>query len=362
MVRKRILLLTDSLGGGGAQRQLVGLASLLQNKGYQVKVMVYFDIPFYKPFLDERGIEIINVVGGESKYRRIFKLNKAILSESPDVLISYQETPSLIACLLKSVFHRSWKLIVSERSYSIKNGIRERIRFYFYRYADNIVPNSYSQKKFIELNYPILSPKIGVIPNFVDLNYFKSNKKNKYIDRPEILVAASVWAPKNVIDFIKAIKIAKEKNSNFHVTWYGLSEHLSEYEIKCLALIKDYKLDSVIELKKKTHDIKSKYLDADFFCLPSIFEGTSNVICEAISCSLPVICSDVSDNSLYVQNNRNGYLFDPKSLESISNCILKIISLDTKTYERFCIHSRKVAELHLSETNFVYKYISLIES
>lgn len=361
-MKNKILLLTDSLGGGGAQRQLVGLASLLKREGYQVKVMVYFDIPFYKAFLESCGIEIIRVEGGESRIKRIFKLNKAITAESPDVLISYQETPSLISCLLKKICGKSWKLIVSERSLSIRNGIREIIRFALYRYADFIVPNSYSQQKFIVSNYSILAPKIVVIPNFVDLNFFKREDKHTIKVVPEILVVASVWPPKNVIGFIKAVKMASEKNPNFHVTWYGLSAKLSEYELECLNLIKTMELESIVELKKKTLDIKNKYLESDFFCLPSIFEGTSNVICEAISCGLPVLCSDVSDNYIYVHNKKNGYLFEPNSFENIANSILKIIKLDQITYNNFCSESRKIAEASLTETRFIKQYTSLIES
>ena len=45
---KRILLFIDSLGAGGAQRQLVGLAVMLKRRGYAVKVVTYYDHPFYK--------------------------------------------------------------------------------------------------------------------------------------------------------------------------------------------------------------------------------------------------------------------------------------------------------------------------
>lgn len=42
----RIALLIDSLGSGGAQRQFVGLASILKKEGFEVKVFCYFDLPF----------------------------------------------------------------------------------------------------------------------------------------------------------------------------------------------------------------------------------------------------------------------------------------------------------------------------
>ena len=44
----KILLFIDSLGSGGAQRQIVGLATMLKEKGYGVKMVTYYDIPFYK--------------------------------------------------------------------------------------------------------------------------------------------------------------------------------------------------------------------------------------------------------------------------------------------------------------------------
>ena len=46
-VMKKILCFIDSLGAGGAQRQIVGLAVLLKHKGYNVKMVTYYDIPFY---------------------------------------------------------------------------------------------------------------------------------------------------------------------------------------------------------------------------------------------------------------------------------------------------------------------------
>ena len=60
----KILLFIDSLGPGGAQRQLVGLSGLLQKRGHELKVCTYHQIDFYKHYLDENNIpnEIIPLV------------------------------------------------------------------------------------------------------------------------------------------------------------------------------------------------------------------------------------------------------------------------------------------------------------
>ena len=70
---KRILLFTDSLGAGGAQRQLVGLAILLQQKGYNIKVCTYHYFDFYKSFLDDNKIKNELIPGAD-------KATKSILS------------------------------------------------------------------------------------------------------------------------------------------------------------------------------------------------------------------------------------------------------------------------------------------
>lgn len=48
---KKILLFTENLGSGGAERQLTGLAVLLKNAGYVVKVVTYIKAQHYESFL-----------------------------------------------------------------------------------------------------------------------------------------------------------------------------------------------------------------------------------------------------------------------------------------------------------------------
>ena len=53
---KRILCFIDSLGAGGAQRQLVNLAIGLKKRDYIVSFLVYHVDDFYLPILQENGI------------------------------------------------------------------------------------------------------------------------------------------------------------------------------------------------------------------------------------------------------------------------------------------------------------------
>lgn len=356
---KKILLFTDSLGAGGAQRQLVGLAKMLTKLGYNITVATYFNLDFYKSQLDDAGIRNVLIPNADDEKKRLFVVRSFFKKEQPDWVIAYQETPSLVACVAK-ILGGKFRLIVSERNTTQHIGRYERVRFFLYRWADAIVPNSYTQGEFLASHYPWMKKKLTTISNFVDLTQFSYVKKKKR-KIPEIAVAASIWSSKNTLGFVDAIKILVNRGFKFHVSWYGKSESNLDYFNLCQQKIVKYDLQSYIELKDKTKQIKQVYQNADFFCLPSFYEGTPNVICEAMSCGRPVICSAVCDNSVYVSEGENGFLFDPHNPESMAESIGRALLVTDNEYAYLSNQSRNRAERLLSEKTFLDKYIKIIE-
>lgn len=354
----KILLFTDNLGAGGAQRQLVGLAVLLAQSGYSVKVCTYQDINFYKGYLDDNGVENEIIAGASSRFFRIPCVAKYFKKEGPDCVISYQEMPSLISCIAKFL-GCSAKLFVSERSVTQRLTFKDRVRFNLYRLANWVVPNSYSQECFLKRHYGWMSEKIHTITNFVDLDFFSLKIKERR-DTPVILVAASVWPPKNVLGLIRAVKVLVDRGNSFKIEWYGLVNGHEMYVNECKKLIQDLEIGAYIELLPKTKDIINQYRNCDYFCLPSFYEGTPNVICEAMSVGRPVICSDVCDNSIYVKNSVNGYLFNPSDSNDIANAIEHALQLSSDEYLTMCQQSRRMAEKLLSKEVFINKYLKIL--
>lgn len=361
---KKILLFIDNLGAGGAQRQLVGLAVMLKHKGYHVNVCYYQDVPFYAQMLDDEGVTHELIKGSNDHKRRIPIIARYFKKVSPDWVIAYQETPSLVACLAKILGGR-FKLLVSERNTTQKIGKRERIRFFLYHWADAIVPNSYAQEDFMASHYPWMKTRLQTINNFVDLEKFYPVEKTRR-DVPLIVVAASAWAPKNVLGFIEAVRMLKERGVKLRVEWYGLVDPKTEenkiYHSNCKKKIVDSGVSDVLSLLPKTLSIAEKYRDTDYFCLPSFYEGTPNVICEAMASGLPVICSNVCDNPRYVHEGENGFLFNPHKPEEMADIIDAALKLSDIDYKQYCKKSREIAEEMLSEESFIEKYINIIDA
>lgn len=355
---KKVILYTDNLGPGGAQRQLIGLAYLL-SKEYNVKVLCYYDNPFYVSFLKEKNIKYELIKNGNNILKRIIFTLLVVIKEKPNTLIAYQETPSIIACLTR-FFFPFFKLIVSERNTTQKMTIKEKIRFNLFRISDYVVPNSYTQETFIIKNCPFLASKTITISNFVQLNHFTPlyHRTNKPF---RIIVAASVIPSKNTLKFIEAVRCVNSKSSRpFIVEWFGIHNYPSTYLNQCQKYISDNNLNNVFHLLPKTKNIVREYQTADALCLPSLFEGTPNTICEGIACGLPIICSDICDNSRFVHDGINGFTFDPTSIESMSNAITRLLNLNDKEIIDFGQYSRTLACKELSERKFLNEYLKII--
>lgn len=355
----KVILFIDNLGSGGAQRQLVGLAALLRHK-YTVEVCTYFPQSFFKQYLDDNQVPNEIIPGAASSATRIWRVYRFFKNEAPDWVIAYQETPSLVACVCK-ILGCKYKLLVSERNTTQQMGLRERVRFPLYRCANSVVPNSITQGEWLSDHYSWMSGKITTITNFVDMDQFH------YVDHhrrpiPLILVVASAMPSKNLHGLILAAKILKEQGRHFTIDWYGLFGDVTEYQKKCFALLEQYSLTDNIRVLPKTIDIYQKYQQADYLCLPSFYEGTPNAICEAIATGLPVMCSNVCDNSLYVEEGKNGILFDPNIPEDIASTMSLLMDQTDAQYYEYRVNSRHIAESKLSCEAFVDKYVKIIEN
>lgn len=356
---KRVLCLIDSLGAGGAQRQMVGLAKSLKDIGYKIVVAIYHNELFYADILNTHLVPYVCLDNASNKFFRLYIIAKYVKEFNPDVIISYLDTPNICGCYAKFL-NRDIRLIVSERNTCQVTGFKEKIRFNLFRIADKIIPNSYSQAEYICNTFPFLTEKVEVIPNFVDLQKFSPYFHNRH-EIPEIIVVATIWPPKNTLTFINAIDILVKQGVSLHVSWYGKDATSVDYLNKCEKLIQEKELHKYISLLDKNSRIEECYQKSDYFCLPSLYEGTPNVICEALASGLPIVCSDVCDNPLYVDDGENGFLFNPNDTKSIASAIYKILRLSDEAYLDFCNRSRIIAEQRLSKERFIESYLKLIE-
>lgn len=120
--------------------------------------------------------------------------------------------------------------------------------------------------------------------------------------------------------------LAKIKNDKVHYFICGQGE--LEKELRTLAENKG--------IKKQVHflgyrtDMKELLLAADVFVMPSIREGLSRSIMEAMASGLPCLVSRIRGNCDLIIDNEGGYLCNPYSVDEFSDGINKLLLLETR--------------------------------
>lgn len=356
---KKILLITENLGSGGAERQLCGLSSMLTEAGYPCRLITYVENQFYESYLRQNGVDYQFVPELWKKNTRVFKAARYVRQYKPDVVISFLPSVNKTMCLAKMFFRA--KLVVSERNNNTCITLSDKVQFNLYRMADAVVPNSNSQGMFICNNFPFLSKKVHPIINFVDVNRFTPSETPVRYETLRIVTVARYTQQKNVLTYLKAIRMVKDMGLNVHFDWYGDKKHNADYFAE---IEKEYqKLDiaDFLTLHEPNQKIEEEYRKADIFCLPSLFEGYPNVVAEAMSCELPILCSNVYENPYIVEEGINGFLFDPKKPEAIADAINKMANLTHEERLEMGKRNRQLCLKRNTEEAFLKSYVELIE-
>ena len=187
----------------------------------------------------------------------------------------------------------------------------------------------------------------------VNLEKFKYSQKETQ-DTIHFLFIGRLVKEKGIVEYLKAATKIKRKYKGmveFHVVGdfddnpSAISESdLIEY-VKLNSIIYHGFISNMPELLKK----------CDVFVLPSYREGTPKSGLEAMASSKPLLLSDVPGCTNLINGNKNGYLFKPRSWESLSSSIEKIIK------DKKCINVMGKESFEYVQDNFcVFKINSQI--
>lgn len=357
----KILCFIDSLGSGGAQRQLVNLAISFSSKGHEVEILTYHKANFFAKEIEKANIRY-TIIPPCSYIKRLWRCRRYIRDGNFDAVLSFLETPSLISELATIPYH-NWVNVSGERSAAprILKTFKGKILRYIHLLSDYIVANSSSNLAMIKKACPFLpQKKLAVIYNQYDINEKLSpekytreeNSDNKF----HLLVAASHQRLKNLENLAIAIQLLpQEKRERIIVDWYGRKE--AECYNYSLELIKKLGVEKNFSFYDPTLEIYNKMANADAVGLFSLYEGLPNTVCEAMCLAKPVIATNVSDNSIIIEDKN--LISEPTNPKDISRSILYLINLTKEELSRIGTNNRKKAIELFSEDYITNQYLNL---
>jgi len=216
----------------------------------------------------------------------------------------------------------------------------------FYKRADIIIGNSFGVSSFIEsrLNLPVQT--LYPIINFRKI-------KKKYNKIPVISWIGRDSNEKRIIDFLKSLKIIKNKNIIINI----VCDKDVKIKYKNLINFNDFKKINFYKYSLKKNFIENIYKKTDIYISTSIFEGFPNTIVEAVINKCLVITSDSFGGCRdIIINNNYGLLFKTKdfdelakkidfSIKNFTNCKKKIENANKELFKKSKRHNDNYKKL-----------------
>jgi glycosyltransferase involved in cell wall biosynthesis len=241
-----ITMLTESLGSGGAERQLCTLAVEMKRRGHFVQVVTYAPGDFYRPMLEEAGIKNI-FLGGTGRWDWLSRVRRFLRHDQQDVVLAFLQSCAVYA-ELSALPCRRWGLVVSERlALPDQFGGQSRFGKYFHLVADAVTVNSHANRLMLEAAVPWLKNRMVTIYNAVDLNRFKPATGLRSSNDFRLVVAARINRQKNLSGAIDAIDLLRRRHGiRVSVDWFGNTAddqrlwHTCQKQIKQLRLSESF--------------------------------------------------------------------------------------------------------------------------
>lgn len=183
---------------------------------------------------------------------------------------------------------------------------------------------------------------IEIIYNGIDINHFSQNTALQPKDKFIITTGASrVTHRKGLNYLIEAVVKLAPRHPNILARIMGDGNARKDLE----KLVKKLKIEKNVEFLGRIprEETAPYYQEAGVFVLPSLNEGMSNAMLEALASGLPLLSTNTGGASELVREGINGYIVKFKDSDDIAEKLEKLINSPELT-GLMGVESRKIAE------------------
>lgn len=335
----KIALVVSNLEYGGAQRQVVQLARTLDPRRFEVHVCSLSRyVPLANELVDDR--QRLHVVEKRSKYdvTVIVRLQRWLTELSADIVHGFL-FDAQVAARVAGRLARVPVVIDSERNSDYRMRLVQRLAFRLTRgCVDLVIANSRAGADFHRRLHGHPPSHYRVVHNGVDSGRFRplpGEEVRRELGLGEAGVVVGMFGSykpqKNHALFFAAAArvVAHQPRLRLLLVGDQLAGGLrgtDEHKRRVAALVDQLGLASRCVFLGNRSDLERLYNACDVVVLPSLYEGTPNVLLEAMACGVPVVATDVGDNAHIVPDGRAGFVVPPGDEERLAERLGRLIA------------------------------------
>lgn len=296
--KKNILIMTQALSGGGAERLAANLSVGLKDKA-NITIVTYWAT---EDEYDYSGTRInLNMVGKSvlgkllCSVRRVWAVHKIKKKHEIDISISYVPPCDYVNIFSKRKNEKTIIDVVSNMSKVYPKGLRRIFRQFILRKADFLVTDSEGVRQDLLNNFKInCEKKSRTIYSSLDISEIKRvcKEKNKVenLDLPQKFLSCmgSFRMAKGHWHLIKAFYTIKDKIPDIDLVIMGDGIYREKYN----ELISELGIEDRVYLPGYINPPHAVINLSEVFVFSSVYEGMGNSIIEAMACETPVVSVD----------------------------------------------------------------------
>ena len=339
---KKVIIYTPSLGIGGGNKFIINMYIVLKSFGY-----------------------IVNIIPINNEDTNI-KINKNDIKQKMDdnnydYIVFNSDIPNNLN--IKELNGKIFFITHSDVAYA--NYFIEKYHHYFYKI---ITVNEYTKNKLSNM-LQINENKFFKIINYSEINNINKNNNKNY----KFGVISRFSEDKNIPMLILSLVDVFKKHTNYKC--YLVGTHTPKYDDYLKHLCKLYNISKNIIFEGYQEDVLKYYEIFDFIILPSVSEGCSYNIIEAMNIGLPIITSNVGGNHELIKNNVNGIIYDYTNIRDYEKTKIYITNYNehlnkigyimpdfNEKSELFNINKNTITKSILEMINFTDEHLNIIKN
>ena len=361
------------LGVGGLENGLVNLINGMPGGRYQHAIICLEEYTDFRRRISKSDIKVFALHKRKGYdlqlYLKLFRLFRQL---KPDIvhtrnLATLEAQLVAAAAGIKRRVHGEHGRDMSDlEGKSLKYNL---LRGAIYPFVSQFITVSKDLQTWLVNRLKVSPERITQIYNGVDNERFSATLSQAIDHSPEGFFAENVFVigsvgrmeavkdyPTLIRAFIRLLEAVPDARKKLRLIIVGDGSSRQ----RCLEMVCKTGFEKLIWMPGERSDIPSLMRKMDLFVLPSLGEGISNTILEAMSCSLPVVATRVGGNVELIDESRSGTLVEPGDEAGLEKAILKYY-VQPELLEKHGKFARNKIETCFSMSSMIENYMNVYD-
>lgn len=174
------------------------------------------------------------------------------------------------------------------------------------------------------------------------------------------LLAARLLWQKGIAEFVEAARRIRASRPDVRFRILGIIEPASSAAVS-LEQLRHWEAEGIVDYLGAVDDVRPAFAEAHCIVLPSYYrEGVPRVLLEASAMAIPVITTDMPGCREAVDDGETGLICEPRSLESLTNAMMRMLALDGEGRKAMGAAGRAKMEREFEETLVHRAYLDVL--